>query len=255
MRTFRLALAQVGAIVGDLEGNAQKVLQYMEQARSLGADLVAFPELMVTGYPPEDLILKSQFIQDNVATMQGLVAQSKGIGLVLGFVDKANNDVYNAAAVGWDGKLVGVYHKVFLPTYGVFDEDRYFNAGSTYPVFTINGVHVGVNICEDIWYALGPVPFQREAGAEVIININGSPYHAGKRRFREQMVATRASDNVLYVAYVNLVGGQDELVFDGGSMVFNEEGELVARAAQFEAELLVVDLNVETVFRGRLHVQ
>mgnify|MGYP001582048006 CR=1 FL=1 len=251
MRTFRLALAQINTTVGDLEGNAQKVLQYAARAREMGADLVAFPELAIPGYPPEDLLLKPSFIQRNIETMRRVVEECKGIALVVGFVD-AGSDIYNAAAVSYDGKLCGVYHKIYLPNYGVFDEDRYFRRGDTCPVFTVNGVCVGVNICEDIWYAVGPAVVQRDAGAELIVNINSSPYAAGKRKFREQMVATRASDNGLYVAYVNTVAGQDELVFDGGSVVFDRDGELVARGRQFEEQLLVVDLDMESVFRGRL---
>ncbi|MSQ14113.1 MAG: NAD+ synthase [Dehalococcoidia bacterium] len=251
-RIFRLALAQVNPTVGDLTGNTQKVLDYVRRAREAGADLVAFPELALTGYPPEDLVLKPAFLRDNLAAMQEVVAASQGIAVVVGFVDRQGQDIFNAAAVGADGKLAGVYHKIYLPNYGVFDEDRYFKRGDACPVFTLNGVAVGVNICEDIWYAVGPTPVQRDAGAEVIVNINGSPYHRGKGRFREQMIATRASDNGLIVAYVNTVGGQDELVFDGASVVFNQSGGLVARAAQFQEEMLVTDLDVEGVFRSRL---
>ncbi|MBI4233416.1 MAG: NAD+ synthase [Chloroflexi bacterium] len=253
MRTFRLALAQVNPTVGDLEGNARKVREFMEQARAQRADLVAFPEMVVTGYPPEDLLLKPSFVRDNRRVTEELVASSQGIALVLGFVDTDRHDIYNAAAIAWDGRLVDTYHKMYLPNYGVFDEERYFKAGRRCPVYRINGVGVGVTICEDIWHAVGPLPVQREAGAEVIVNINGSPYHAGKRLFREHMLATRASDNALFVVYVNTVGGQDELVFDGGSMVFDGDGAMVARARQFQEELLVVDLDVEAVFRRRLH--
>ncbi|MSP78958.1 MAG: NAD+ synthase [Dehalococcoidia bacterium] len=251
-RTFRLALAQINLTVGDLEGNTRKVLDQMRQAKDKGAGLVAFPELAVTGYPPEDLVLKPAFVRDNLRAMQRIVEASQGIGVVFGFVDRQGQDVFNAAAVAQDGKLAGVYHKVFLPNYGVFDEDRYFRPGKTCPVFTINGVAIGVNICEDIWYAAGPTMVQANAGAELIVNINGSPFHAGKAQFREQMLGTRASDNDVFVAYVNTVGGQDDLVFDGASMVFDEKGSLVARAAQFEDELLVVDLDIEGVFRQRL---
>lgn len=252
MRTFRLALAQVNPTVGDLEGNARKVIHYIDLARSLGADLVAFPELVITGYPPEDLLFKPSFIQDNIKAMQKVVAASRGIAVVVGFVD-ADADIHNAAAVAFDGNLVGVYHKMYLPNYGVFDEDRYFKAGTTCPVFVINGTGVGINICEDVWYAVGPTAVQRGVGAELIVNINASPYHAGKREFRERMIATRAADNELYMAYLNMVGGQDELVFDGGSLVFDQRGELVARGRQFEEDLIVVDLDVEAVFRARLH--
>ena len=252
MRTFRLALAQVNPTVGDIAGNTDIVLQRIDEARAAQADLVAFPELMLTGYPPEDLLLKPSFIRDNLAALERVVAASKGIAVVVGFVNSEGNQVYNAAAVAHNGKLAGVYHKVFLPNYGVFDEDRYFKPGRVCPVYTINGVAVGVNICEDIWYALGPVPLQREAGAEVIVNINGSPFHAGKFASRERMLGTRAADNGLYIGYVNTVGGQDELVFDGASVVLDVEGAPVARAAQFQEELLVTDLDVERVFHHRL---
>ena len=252
MRNLRLAMAQINTTVGDLEGNTAKVLEYIQRARAQQADLVVFPEMAIPGYPPEDLLFKPSFIRSNIEKMHEVVANSQGITVVVGFVD-SQGDIYNAAAVAHDGQLVGVYHKMYLPNYGIFDEDRYFKAGSECPVFVINGIHIGVNICEDIWYALGPAAVQREAGAEIIININGSPYHAGKLGFRERMVATRASDNEVYVSYTNLVGGQDELVFDGGSVVFDQGGELVARGKQFEEDLVVVDLDMDAVFRHRLH--
>ena len=252
VRTFRLALAQVNPTVGDIAGNTAIVLERIAEARELQADLVAFPELMLTGYPPEDLLLKPSFIRDNQEALEQVVAAARGIAVVVGFVDSADNQVYNAAALAHNGSLAGVYHKVFLPNYGVFDEDRYFKPGRVCPVFTVNGVEVGVNICEDIWYAVGPVPLQREAGAEVIVNINGSPYHAGKFAARERMLGARAADNGLYIGYVNTVGGQDELVFDGASVVLDVDGSPLARAAQFQEEMLVTDLDVERVFRRRL---
>ena len=250
MRTFRLALAQINVTVGDLEGNARKIIEYIDEARSLKADLVAFPELAITGYPPEDLVFKPQFVRDNLAMMRRISEASKNIAVVVGFVD-ADPDLYNAAAVACNGQLAGVYHKMYLPNYGVFDEVRYFKAGTECPVYLINGTSTGVNVCEDIWYATGPTVVQRAAGAEVIVNINGSPFHAGKRSFREKMLATRASDNGMFVAYVNLVGGQDELVFDGASMILNPAGEVAVRAGQFEEELLVADLDLEEVTRLR----
>ena len=250
MRTFRLALAQINVTVGDLESNTRKILEYIDQARSLQADLVAFPELAVPGYPPEDLLFKRQFIQDNIARMRQIVEASNRMAVVVGFVD-AGADIYNAAAIGYNGRLVDVYHKMHLPNYGVFDEDRYFKAGSQCPVYVINGTPVGVNVCEDIWYATGPTVVQRAAGAEVIVNINGSPFHEGKRSFREKMLATRAADNGVFVAYLNLVGGQDELVFDGASMIFNPAGEVIAQGSQFQEELVVADLHVEAVFGSR----
>ncbi|HLF87092.1 MAG TPA: NAD+ synthase, partial [Nitrospiria bacterium] len=205
-----------------------------------------------TGYPPEDLLLKPQFIKDNIGLLNEIVATSEGISAVVGFVDKSD-DIYNAAAFICDRKLAGVYHKSFLPNYGVFDEERYFRAGRDYPVFTLNGTRIGINICEDIWYPDGPLIVQTLAGAEVIVNINASPYHAGKWRFRERMLSTRAADNFVIVAYVNMVGGQDELVFDGHSMVFDQNGNLIARGRQFEEELILCDLNIDAVFRSRLH--
>ena len=251
MRTFRLAMAQINVTVGDLSGNTEKIVHYVEEARALNADLVAFPELAIPGYPPEDLVFKPQFVQENIEKLDEVVAASAGIAVVVGFVD-ADTHIHNAAAVAYDRKLAGVYHKMFLPNYGVFDEDRYFQAGSSCPVFLINGTPVGVSICEDIWYPNGPLVSQQAAGAEVAININGSPYHAGKRAFREKMLATRASDHGMFVGYVNLVGGQDELVFDGASMVLNPQGEVSAQASQFVEELVVADIDVESVFRFRL---
>ena len=251
MRTFRLAMAQMNATVGDLDGNSERIVAAIREARDLGADLVAFPELALPGYPPEDLLLKPQFIRENSDRLFQIAEECQGIAAIVGFID-ADADIYNAAAVIYDGKVVGIYRKMYLPNYGVFDEDRYFAAGSECPVYKINGTQVGVNICEDIWYATGPAVVQRAAGAELIVNINGSPFHAGKRAFREKMLATRAADNGLFVAYVNLVGGQDELVFDGASIILGPDGEIVAEAKQFEEQLLIADLEVESVFRSRL---
>ena len=251
MRKFRLAMAQINPTVGDLAGNAERIIARIREARALAADLVAFPELALPGYPPEDLLLKPQFIRDNHAYLKRIAAECGGIAAVVGYID-SDADIYNAAALIHDGRHIGAYRKMYLPNYGVFDEARYFKAGAQCPVYTINGTAVGVNICEDIWHAVGPTVVQRAAGAEVIVNINGSPFHAGKRAFREKMLATRAADNGLFVAYVNLVGGQDELVFDGASAVFAPNGDVVARANQFEEQLLVADIEVEAVFRSRL---
>jgi NAD+ synthase (glutamine-hydrolysing) len=250
---LRLAMAQINVIVGDIDGNAQKILRWIERARQADADIVTFPELALTGYPPEDLLLKPQFIDANLAALAQIVNASKGITVIAGFVDR-RDDIFNAAAVAHAGKLVTTYHKIYLPNYGVFDEFRYFQPGSRCPVLQLDGASIGVSICEDIWYPDGPVFQQALAGgAEVIINISSSPYHAGKRRWRERMLATRAADNTVIVAYSNLVGGQDELVFDGDSLVFDENGDVIARGKQFEEDLIVVDLEVESVFRKRLH--
>ncbi len=252
---LRVALAQVNVTVGDLPGNQAKILQAMRDAHAAGAHIVCLPELALTGYPPEDLLLKPGFVAANLAALQDLVAASRdlpGLTSVIGFVDRVD-DIYNAAAIIHEGRLIATYHKHYLPNYGVFDENRYFQAGRKAPLFLINGVHVGVNVCEDIWYPTGPIAMQAHAGAEVILNINSSPYHADKGRFREEMLATRAADNGVIMVYLNLVGGQDEIVHDGGSMVFDAQGTLIARAKQFEEDLLIVDLDTASVFRSRLH--
>ncbi|HEU5324118.1 MAG TPA: nitrilase-related carbon-nitrogen hydrolase, partial [Methylomirabilota bacterium] len=252
MRRFRVALAQVNPTVGDLEGNVRVIVETMARARAAGAALVAFPELVVTGYPPEDLLFKSAFIEANLRALEDVTRASRGLTAVVGFVDKGS-DIYNAAAVLHDGARAGVYHKQYLPNYGVFDEQRYFQAGTATPVFTLGETCFAVNICEDIWYPTGPTTAQARAGAELIVTINGSPYHAGKGFDRERMVATRAADDVVYLAFVNMVGGQDELVFDGASFVVDERGQTVARGRQFEEDLVVADLDLDAVFRARLH--
>ena len=246
MRTLRIGLAQINTAVGDLDGNVAKILEYAAQAREQAVDLLAFPELTITGYPPEDLLLRRGFVLDNHAALQRVVEGSpKGMALVVGFVD-GDDEIYNAAAVIQDGRFVGVYRKQLLPNYGVFDEERYFQRGGEACVFDIAGVRVGVNVCEDIWQPDGPSRDQARAGAQVIININGSPFHTGKQGFREQMLAERSREHDIIVCYVNLVGGQDELVFDGGSFVIGRGGQLIARAAQFEDELLVCDLSLDS---------
>jgi NAD+ synthase (glutamine-hydrolysing) len=251
VRKFRLALAQINSTVGDIPGNTAKIIEYMERARGVRADLVAFPELAITGYPPEDLLFKTSFLDANVEAMERIVEASAGLAVVVGYVQKGP-DIANAAAIGYDGRFIDTYQKMYLPNYGVFDEDRYFRRGETCPVYTINGTGVGVNICEDIWYPVGSIAVQRDAGAELIVNINASPFHAGKRAHREQMIATRATDNELFVAYLNIVGGQDELIFDGSSIICDMGGDVVARGKAFEEELLVADLDIEAVFRSRL---
>ena len=251
MRTFRLALAQMNSTVGDLEGNARKIIDLTERARSVGAHVVAFPEMAIPGYPVEDLVFKPSFVQDNVDAMRRVVAASRGIAVAVGFVD-AGPEVYNACAVAHDGKLAGIYHKIRLPTYGVFDEDRYFKRGDVCPVFVINGVRVGISICEDLWYPVGPIDVLREAGAEVVVNINASPYHMGKGAEREALVSARASDNGVWLAYVNMVGGQDELVFDGGSLLVDHTGDLVARGRSFAEDLIVAELDADAVSGYRL---
>jgi len=252
MKELRLALAQMNSTVGDLEGNARKIISHMDRARKAGADIVAFPELALTGYPPEDLLLKPSFIKDNLRALDRIREKSQGITAVVGFVER-EDDIYNAAAVISSKKVVDVYRKMHLPNYGPFDEVRYFQAGSRCPVYRIGEVLVGVTICEDMWYPEGPGRLQSLTGAEVLINISSSPYAMGKVEFRERMLATRATDSAVIVAYLNMVGGQDELVFEGGSFIVNEKGEITARGRQFEEDFIVADLDVEGVFMQRLH--
>lgn len=250
---IRLALSQINVTVGDLAGNRDKILDHIHRARDLGAHIVVFPELAIPGYPPEDLLFKPRFIQSNLDVLNELVRATQGVAAVFGFVDR-HDDIYNAAAIACDGRLIDVYHKTYLPNYGVFDEDRYFQSGKTAGVYRLNGITFGVTICEDIWYPGGPAREQALAGdAEVLINISSSPFHDGKELLREQMIATRATDNSAVLAFCNLVGGQDELIFDGGSLIVDQEGRVVARAPRFEEDLLVADVDVEAVFRNRLH--
>ena len=234
---LRLAMAQINVVVGDVEGNAQKIVEWIDRARDVDADIVTFPELALTGYPPEDLLLKPQFIDANLAALEKVVARSRDITVVVGFVDR-KDDIFNAAAIAQNGTIVTTYHKIYLPNYGVFDEFRYFQPGSRCPVLQMDGrddrrQHLRRHLVSR------RSCFQQalSGGAEVIINISSSPYHAGKRRWRERMLATRAADNTVIVAYNNLVGGQDELVFDGDSLVFDENGDPIARGKQFEEDL------------------
>lgn len=254
MNTIRLALAQINPTVGDLSGNTDLVLDYIARARTISADLVAFPELALTGYPPEDLLLKPHFVRDNLEALGRVIAAAQDLVVVVGFVDTDGSDIYNAAAVIADRKLVDSYHKNFLPNYGVFDEERYFQRGTRCPVFSLGEAHIGVNICEDIWYPGGPTKMQALVGdAHLIINISSSPYHARKMFDRERMLCTRAEDNAVALAYCNMFGGQDELVFDGNSVIINEEGRIVARGRAFAEDLVVADINIERVFSERLH--
>ncbi len=252
LRSIRIALAQINTIVGDIAGNTRKIVEYTHAAKAAGAEVVVFPELAITGYPPEDLLLKRGFVSDNIRALDVIAQATKGITAVVGFVD-ADNDIYNAAAVIHNGAIAGINHKVFLPNYGVFDEDRYFQAGSETKVYDCGGVVLGVEVCEDIWFADGPHNAAALfGGAHIIIDINSSPFHAGKWQFREQMLATRATDNTCVVVYLNSVGGQDELVFDGHSMVVAPSGELLFRGKVFEEQLAFVDVDVAPIEHARL---
>jgi NAD+ synthase (glutamine-hydrolysing) len=252
MQTLRVGLAQINTTIGDFEGNARKVREWTARARDAGVDLVSFPELTITGYPPEDLLLRPRFIADNLAALDSVLDATRGITAVVGYVALEAGDIYNAAAIIHDGRIVDTYRKEHLPNYGVFDELRYFRSDDGCPVYDFGGLGVGVNICEDIWFAGDPTRSQAIGGAQVIVNINGSPYHAGKGKFREEMLAGRARDYGVLICYTNQVGGQDELVFDGGSMVIGPDGELLARARMFEEDLLVYDIREESLLGARL---
>ncbi len=250
---MKVALAQINTTVGDVWGNVEKATDVLNRAAENGAELVAFPELTITGYPPEDLLLRPSFIRDNLDALGEFAAQvPEGVAAAIGFVD-LNGDLYNACAVVSGGEILHRYHKHYLPNYGVFDENRYFREGEVAPsILRMGRALVGLSICEDIWYPSGPVREQALGGAGVLLNINGSPYHRLKGAFRERMLAVRASDYGCYVAWCNLVGGQDELVFDGRSAVFGPEGSLIARAKQFEEDLLFVDIHPEEALVHRL---
>jgi NAD+ synthase (glutamine-hydrolysing) len=253
MRTLRIGLCQINTTVGDIEGNTKKILDYIAKGKKVGADLLVFPEMAVTGYPPEDLLLMPKFIEANLRAVNKIAKATTSITVIVGFVHK-DGDIFNSAALLHNGKMIDVYSKTYLPNYGVFDEDRYFQVGKENFIFTLKSTPIGLSICEDLWYPGDPIRTQAlYGGAELIVNISSSPYHAGKSIFRDKMISTRASDNMAMVAYCNLVGGQDELVFDGGSLIIDQKGELIVRGKQFEEDLVLADLDMEAVFRMRLH--
>ncbi|RJP25746.1 MAG: NAD+ synthase [Deltaproteobacteria bacterium] len=242
-KPLRLALAQINTTVGDIPGNARKILSWCARAREAGADLVVFPEMAIPGYPPEDLLLRTSFVDRNLAAWREVARGVAGITAVVGFVDRDERGrAYNAAGIAAGGRVRGVYRKMHLPNYGVFDEVRYFRRGEAPMVFPVGRKRVGITVCEDVWVRGGPVVREARGGAGLILNISASPYHAGKWEVRRDLLAGHARRNRLPVAYCNLVGGQDELVFDGGSMVTGPSGEVIARAAMFSEELLLCDV-------------
>ena len=256
VRSCRVALAQLNTTVGDIDGNCARIREAITAAREAGAAIVAFPELAVTGYPPEDLVLRRSFCEASREATAALAPETAGIIAVVGFVDDLAGNPFNAAAVFVDGRLAGTYNKQLLPNYGVFDEERYFGHGLTTPVYRAGDLTFGVSICEDIWDPDGPVATMALGGAELCVNINASPYHRGRGAERVDMLATRAADNRIAVAYVNAVGGQDELVFDGDSLLLDNRGEVLARARQFRDELLIADLPLgDQAALRRLHAR
>ncbi len=248
---MRLALAQINAVVGDLAGNRSLIVDAIRESRAAGADLVLFPELAVTGYPPEDLLLRPGFVKAARASLDDIAAATEGVTALVG-CPLFERDLANACAVLSHGEQLGVYRKHYLPNYGVFDEHRYFAAGRELVLLQCGDVLIGPTICEDIWQPGPPATDLSLAGAQLIVNLSASPFHVGKAEDREEMLVTRARDNASYLAFCNLVGGQDELVFDGHSVVLDDEGEVIARAPGFEEALLIVDLDPTEVIGRRL---
>jgi NAD+ synthase (glutamine-hydrolysing) len=239
---IRLGLAQLNTMVGDLDGNVERFLAAYDEADAAGCDLVVGPELAITGYPPEDLVLKPGFVAANRVALEKVAARTGRCAAVVGFVD-ADRDLYNAAAMCARGEVLGIYRKRLLPNYAVFDEQRYFASGTEpLTLYEVAGVKVGVAICEDVWSAEGPIATQSAGGAELVVIPNGSPYFRGRHAERERLVATRAEDAHCHIAYVNQVGGQDELIFDGASFVVDDDGDLLHRAPELRECVEVVDL-------------
>jgi NAD+ synthase (glutamine-hydrolysing) len=250
---MRVALAQINTTVGDIWGNVEKMADTLEWATDSGAELLAYPELTIPGYPPEDLLMRQSFIEENMRALHEFAALvPENMVAAAGFVD-LDADLYNACALVSGGEVLHRYHKRYLPNYGVFDENRYFREGTGAPILDLGDALVGVSVCEDIWYPGGPAREQALGGASVLLNISASPYHRRKGAARERMLGVRASDYGCYVLFCNLTGGQDELVFDGHSVVFDPEGRLVARAGQFREALLLVDLYPDHSLMQRLH--
>jgi NAD+ synthase (glutamine-hydrolysing) len=248
---MRLALAQMNTVVGDLDGNRARILERLGEARDAGADLVLFPELAVTGYPPEDLLLRPGFLRAAARTLEEIAAETRGITALVG-TPHLDRDLFNACAVCSDGAVKAIYRKQFLPNYGVFDEDRYFQPGRELVLVRCGETLVGPTVCEDIWQPGPPATDLALAGAHVVANISASPFHLGKGTEREEMLATRARDNSCWIAFVNAVGAQDELIFDGHSLVLDQDGRVVARAPAFEEALVVVDVDATTAIGRRL---
>jgi NAD+ synthase (glutamine-hydrolysing) len=240
---LRLCLAQINATVGDLPGNAEQIVSAANRAAALGADVVLFPELALTGYPPEDLLLRPRFVSDSLDALNRLAKRlPPHVAALVGCLDKTSRGLHDAAALIRSGKVRAVYHKKYLPNYGVFDEKRYFVSGTKPLLFSVRGVTMGVTVCEDIWVPSGPALDEARAGARLILNLSASPYHAGKLKDRLNIIRSRVRECRAAIAYCNLVGGQDELVFDGGSVFLDASGRVAAQAPQFENHLLTVDV-------------
>jgi len=251
MPALRIALAQINPTVGDFGANRSKILNFLERAQALGAEVISFGELALCGYPPEDLLLKPQFLQANRKALEEIIPATSGITAVVGFAEEDAGKIYNSAAIIHNGELADIYRKMILPNYGVFDEQRYFQPGSNPFIFDLDGLIFGVSICRDIWEKAGPTKVQAECGAGLIINLSASPYHKGKGRERQAMLAGRARENKVFIAYTNIVGGQDELVFDGGSLILAPGGEVLCRGKQFAEDLTYADLEIAEISQAK----
>lgn len=240
--SLRIALAQINSTVGDIHGNLAKIESEIKKAKDKGVDIIAFPELALCGYPPEDLLINKQFINANKNAVAKLASDTRGIVAIIGFPMEENEKVFNSAALIGMNDDVGLYKKMHLPNYGVFDEKRYFSPGKEPLVFSVKGFKVGVNICEDIWEESGPVIAQKHAGAELVINISASPFYAGKQNVRTRLVQSRAVSSNIPVLFVNLVGGQDELVFDGNSLAVDDSGQIITQAEAFKEDTVVLEV-------------
>ncbi|TET53273.1 MAG: NAD+ synthase [Actinobacteria bacterium] len=245
MRKLRVAMAQINTFVGDLDYNKRKIGEFIEKAKDVQADVVSFPELAVTGYPPEDLVYKPAFVKDNIKTVKKIADEHPEVVSIVGFVDSEGSKLFNAAAVLYDGKVQEIYHKTFLPNYGVFDEKRYFAGEDDFLVFELNGINVGVNICEDIWHSYPTTKMVEYGAVEVIININSSPYNLNKLEERKNNLSLRSKESNVYIAYNNMVDGQDELVFDGSALFFDPKGNNIGQGKRFEEDLVVEDLTFD----------
>ncbi len=248
---MRLALAQINTVVGDLDGNQERVKTRIAEARESGADIVVFPELAVTGYPPEDLLLRPGFLKEAARSLKSIAGEAREIACFVG-TPHLDRDLFNACAICAEGEVKAVYQKRFLPNYGVFDEDRYFQAGRELHLAKLGETLIGATVCEDIWQPGPPATDLALAGAHVLVNVSASPFHLGKGIEREAMLQTRARDNIAWVVFVNAVGGQDELIFDGHSLVVDQEGQIIARGPAFEEALLIVEIDPTTAIGHRL---
>jgi len=243
-KIIRVSVAQLNLTVGDLNGNTEKIIESIKKAENLNSDVIIFPELSITGYPPEDLLLKSKFIQDNLKKLEEIKKEVNNIIAIVGFVDKVENNLYNSAAIIYNKKIYGIYHKIFLPNYSVFDEKRYFKSGNEILIFNFDKIIFSVEICEDIWHFNGPIKEASQNGAKIIFINNASPYYLGKIKEREEIIISQAKKNNLFIVYTNLVGGQDEIVFDGQSRIVDNLGNIIAGADAFKEEILNADLNI-----------